>query len=73
MWVDDIRKGTPDIQVLHFTGVAFGVALSPFLLNTTVKYHIEKFLETKPNAALKLINSIYVDDVVCGANDENEH
>ena len=69
MWVDDIRKSTPDIQVLR---VAFGVASSPFLLNTTVKYHIEKFLETKPNVALKLINSMYVDDVVCGANEENE-
>ena len=72
LWVDDIRKGTPDIQVLRFTRVAFGVASSPFLLNATVKYHIEKFLETKPNVALKLINSVYVDDVVCGANDENE-
>ena len=37
-----------------------------------MKYHIEKFLETKPNVALKLINSMYVDDVVCGANDDNE-
>ena len=56
------------MQVLHFTRVAFGGASSPFLLNTTVKYHIEKFLETKPNVALKLINSMYIDDVVCGAN-----
>ena len=37
-----------------------------------MKYHIEKFLETKPNVALKLINSMYIDDVVCGANEENK-
>ena len=72
LWVDDIRTSTPDIQVLRFTRVAFGVASSPFLLNATVKYHIEKFLETKPNVALKLINCMYVNDVVCGANNENE-
>ena len=37
-----------------------------------MKHHIEKFLETKPNVALKLINSMYVDYVVCSANNENE-
>ena len=42
-WVDDIMKSTPDIQVLLFTRVSFGAASSPFLLNATGKYHIEKF------------------------------
>ena len=36
-----------------------------------MKYH-NKFLETKPNVALKLTNSMYIDNVVCGANEENE-
>jgi len=45
----------------------FRVSSSPFLLNATVKHHLEKFIVTHPETILQ---SIYVDDVVFGADDE---
>ena len=42
LWVDDIEKN-PEIVVLRFTGVVFGVWSSPFLLNATLKNHIERY------------------------------
>ena len=72
LWIDDINKSFPNIQILRFTRVTFGVASSPFLLNATVKHHIEQYLESKPNIAPKLIKSMYVDDVVCGASNQSE-
>ncbi|MCG8623377.1 MAG: hypothetical protein MJE68_15465, partial [Proteobacteria bacterium] len=33
LWVDDLAKDPPDIRILRFTRVVFGVSSSPFLLN----------------------------------------
>ena len=41
LWVDDIGKSSPEIVVLRFTHVVFRVSSSPFLLNATIKHHIE--------------------------------
>ena len=42
LWVDDIEKANPEIMVLRLTSVVFGVCSSPFLLNATLKHHIER-------------------------------
>ena len=42
LWVDDIDNPSPEIGVLRFTRVVFGVSSSPFLLNATIKHHIER-------------------------------
>ena len=41
LWVDDLTKDPPDVRTFRFTRVMFGVSSSPFLLNTTIKYHLE--------------------------------
>ena len=38
LWVDDVNKESPEIKLLHFTGVVFGVIASPFILNATTRY-----------------------------------
>ena len=40
LWVDDIEKKCPEIVVLRFTRVVFGVCSSPFLLNALSLIHI---------------------------------
>ena len=63
LWVDAIAKPSPEIVVLRFTRVVFGVSSSPFLLNATVKHHIERYKEADPEFVEKFLRSIYVDDL----------
>ena len=71
LWVDDITKADPEVRAFRFTRVVFGVSSSPFLLNAMIKYHLERFLESKQPVVRCLLNSTYVDDIVTGA-DSNE-
>ena len=72
LWVKDINVYPPEIVVMRFTRVTFGVTASPFLLNATVKHHIEQYKSNQPLAVNKLLRSIYVDDVVSGADSREE-
>ena len=42
LWVGDVLKDTPNIQTYRFTRVVFGVSSSLFLLNATIKHHLER-------------------------------
>ena len=70
LWVNDTSLQQPEIIVMRFTRVVFGVSSSPFLLNTTIKCHMEKFSSSHPELVRQLLQSIYVDDVVFGADSE---
>lgn len=65
LWVDDIHRDLPQMVVLRFTRVPFGVS-SPFLLNAMIRYHIN------PGFAEKSLQSIYVDDIVSKVDNVNE-
>lgn len=69
LWVRDIKEDNPEVMILRFTRVAFGVSSSPFLLNATIKHHMETYREVDPGFIKKLLHSIYVDDVTLGAED----
>lgn len=70
IWVDDVDKEVPKLKVFRFTRVVFGVSSSPFLLNATIKFHLERYLESNENVVQKLLRSTYVDDVITGADSE---
>ena len=71
LWIDDISKN-PEVVTFRFTRVVFGVSSSPFLLNATIRYHLEAHLENHPFIVERLLKSFYVDDVVTGASTEDE-
>ena len=69
LWVANIRHPDPEIVVLRFTRVVFGVSASPFLLNATIHHHMEKLKSEQPCFVEKFHRSIYVDDIAVGAED----
>ncbi len=71
LWVDDITKPNPEVRVLRFTRVMFDVSSSPFLLNATIDHHLKSFSSVKLEVVKTLVQSIYVDDVIAGATDED--
>ena len=72
LWTDDVAKPQPEIQAMRFTRVVFGVSASPFLLNATISYHLEKYRDDHPDLVNTLKQSIYVDDVTYGADDNDD-
>ena len=71
LWVDDIEKSSPEIVVLRFTRVVFGVSSSPFVLNATIKHHIERYKDADPEFVERFLRSIYADDLSSGAPEIN--
>ena len=70
IWIDDITKDEPELRVFRFARVVFGVSSSPFLLNATIKFHLERYLESNKVIVNRLLNSTYVDDIATGADSE---
>ena len=58
-------------MVFRFSRVIFGVPSSPFLLNATIKQHLEGYRETYPELVQTFLRSVYADDVSFGTEDDN--
>ena len=69
LWLDDIEAELPKIKVLRFSRVVFGVSSSPFLLNATIKHHMDHYRTVDQQFVDKLERSIYVDDLTFSAKD----
>ena len=72
LWLKDTFQEESEIIKLRFTRVVFGVSPSPFLFNATIQHHIEKYQISHPELVKILMQSIYVDDVVLGADTEED-
>ncbi|XP_003391348.1 PREDICTED: uncharacterized protein LOC100639084, partial [Amphimedon queenslandica] len=72
LWVADIAADVPQIKVMKFTRVMFGVSSSPFLLNATIQKHMQGFTKQYPYIVPKLLQATYVDDIITGARTETE-
>ena len=72
LWIEDIESETPRTTVLRFARVVFGVASSPFLLNATIRHHIQGYQADDPSFVARFLNSIYVDDLTFGADSIDE-
>ena len=69
LWVDDVNKESLEIKLLRFTRVVFGVNASPFILNATIRPHLNTCMLNDDALATELLKSLYVDDFVSGAKD----
>ena len=72
LWLQDVSAEQPEVIELRFTRVMFGVLSSPFLLNATIRHHLEKYNQTHPDLVKKLSNFTYVDNIITGAANEDQ-
>ena len=72
LWYEDAKSETPEVICYRFCRVGFGVVSSPFLLNATLVWHIEDYLEDYYEVCTKLLNSLYADDMDSGGHNVNE-
>ena len=61
LWYGDPFSTKPNIIILCFLRVVFGVISSRFLLNTTIKYHLERYRNDAKNFVEKFLSDLYVD------------
>ena len=59
-------------RFMRFDRVVFGNASSPFLLNATLKHHLEPFSESHAHVISELKQNLYVDDWLSGADHETQ-
>ena len=71
LWFDDVWSEHPKVITLRFTRVVFGVSSSPFLLNATIRHHIEQYRCEDPKFVDAFLRAIYVDDLNSGGNDDD--
>ena len=72
LWVDDPTKDEPRVVAYRFTRMVFGVTASPFLLNATVRHHLELHSEAHGELVSRVLRSIYVDDIVTDSHSEEQ-
>ena len=72
LWPHDPMKINSELDCFRFTRVICGVNSSPFLLNTTIPYHLESYQELDPDFVAEVLRSLYVDDYASGSSETNE-
>jgi len=70
LWLKDLNnlKVENNLEVYRFCRVPFGVVSSPFLLNATLRYHLQ---QQKTETSNKILQNLYVDNVILEAEDVN--
>ncbi|XP_061728903.1 uncharacterized protein LOC133533851 [Cydia pomonella] len=71
LWVKDSEKPVTEDNLVQyrFTRVPFGIISSPFLLNATIKHHLQT---SEGNYTKQLANNIYVDNLLTGTGSVDE-
>ena len=72
LWVEDPFDDNSPIVIFRFCRIVFGVNCSPFLLNGTLRIHLQKYELDDPVFVAKMLRSLYVDDLVSGGKNKEE-
>ena len=67
LWIEN-----DELVIYRFLRVVFGLTSSPFLLNGTIRQHLEKYRDRYPDVIRRLSEDLYVDDTTTGWNTVEE-
>ena len=62
LWYDNILNDDPNIIAYRFARLLFGLTSSPFILNSTINLHINKFQNLSPEKVQEFLRDLYVDN-----------
>ena len=71
-WLNDCNAENPKIITLRFTRLVFGLTCSPYILNATLRHHLNSTMSSDPTFLENVILSIYVDDFASSYPTEEE-
>lgn len=69
---ETLHYSEEEIQEWRMTRVPFGATCSPYLLTATILHHLKSVHSSKTRTAKLLSESFYVDDLVAGAESDEE-
>ena len=74
LWISNIEEDEPEVIVKRFISVEFGLKCSPFLLEATIKYHMEKHFNRDFNSETveHFLRDLYMDESISGAQTEDD-
>ena len=72
LWFENPNSKTPDVVQYKFNRLVFGLRPSPSILGTTIAYHLNLYKQSEPEMAELLEKSLYVDDLIAGAEDKKK-
>ena len=72
LWVEDPFDDNSRIVIFRFCRVVFGINCSLFLLDGTLRTHLQKYEHDDPEFVAKILRSLYVDDLVSGSKNKEE-
>ena len=68
LWYD----GLGSTKSFRFTRLPFGLISSPFLLGAVIQHHLQKYVDSEGPVVRKILQSLYVDDLLASVETEEE-
>lgn len=72
LWIDDVRKDDPNIEIYPFCRVIFGMNCSPFLLNAMLRHHGTEYYESDLASAEYILSGLAVKMTMNHTRQDNE-
>jgi hypothetical protein len=72
LWLTNVYEPLPEVVEYRFTRLVFGLRPSPAILGATIDHHLRLYEDEKPDVVDVLRNGLYVDDLVTGAEGDNQ-
>ena len=66
----DMNDGNAELEHFRITRLVFGLKPSPAILGAIISHHLQLFKEQHPDVVRLIEDSLYVDDMVSGAEDD---
>ena len=72
LWFEDPFNPSSELVIYRFLRLVFGLTSSPFILNATIRHHLQKFSSSDSEFVQRFLEDLYVDDCTLGCRSVEE-